>query len=1073
MAKKNFIRGRVLLTPRCQEFFDPAVVERGREYYRGGRVRFEATGVRELRGTVEGGASYNVSLSWNEEGTRYCLTCDCPRYLSGEFCKHTWALLLSAEGNGQRYLCGPGLRLLHSPTHDGGGARPELAPGGSSAGWRRQLRALGKVTEKTEPAKLAAEGARRASFALADSSEKEDGPALSLLLQEQRKDGSWGAYQTGSITLADLPHFGDPLDRELLPTLMLHGAYEDPHGSRGFGFGVTNFTGLTLAPELADPVLLRLAAAGRLVQENAKAGGQRRYLPFALAEGPWELTVRLEEKAGLYYPRSTLRRGNDEILLERGFAAVTPSLMRQGECLYPLRHKARPDWLEAAGTLLPFPPSDADEWIELFYLSARAALSLPPGLGWREETGQPKPIAECTAESGAGEGFLRCHIYFSYGATKVPANSGRTGVADRAARRLYLRDEAAEAAYLKPTGEGAILLRAEVFAAWAEERLKEGWKISVDQKNLRAPQEVRARVSSGIDWFELRPGISFAAEEANAEAILSALRSRSAYVTLGDGSLGLLPGQWLERMQKLVDWEDGSARETLRFRRGRGPLLAAMLTQELACESDAEFGALLSEVAYGRAPSPGKADPGFGGTLRAYQEAGLGWLRYLARIGCGGILADDMGLGKTVQVLARLHEEYRRGAAGPSLIVVPKSLLFNWQDEARRFAPGLSVTVHTAAARQRAASRTFGHDIVLVTYAMLRQDIEFFTSREFHYFVADEAQAIKNPDSQTYKACLQIRARHRLAMSGTPVENSGADLMALVEFATPGLLGKTLRQKLKAARAGGDGDDLRLLTRALRPFILRRTKQQVLPELPAKTEQTILIELTPPERRRYDALAKHFRAQVGEAIAGGGFGGSQMLILQALLRLRQAACHGGMIDEAGKGEESAKLSMLVEDLAQLAAEGHRALVFSQFTKLLDFTGEALNKSGISYERLDGSTPSEARRAAVERFQAPGGSSVFLISLKAGGVGLNLTAASYVFLLDPWWNPAAEAQAIDRCHRIGQTSAVTAYRFIAKDTVEEKVLELQKDKRALADSLLGEETKVLSRLTAEEVMALLD
>ncbi|MCB1055571.1 MAG: DEAD/DEAH box helicase, partial [Acidobacteria bacterium] len=341
------------------------------------------------------------------------------------------------------------------------------------------------------------------------------------------------------------------------------------------------------------------------------------------------------------------------------------------------------------------------------------------------------------------------------------------------------------------------------------------------------------------------------------------------------------------------------------------------------------------------------------------------------------------------------------------------------------------------------------------------------------YVVLDEAQAIKNASSQAAKAARLLQAHHRLALSGTPIENHLGELWSLFEFLNPGMLGRssTFRSLIGQGNGNGLPDDGReLLARAVRPFILRRTKEQVIRDLPNKTEQTLFCEMEPRQRRLYDELRGHYRATLLERVAQHGLGGSQMQVLEALLRLRQAACHPGLIDPQRTAEASAKLDVLLPSLEEICDQGHRALVFSQFTSLLAIVRQRLEHAGLEYEYLDGQT--RDRQARVERFQNGDGPPVFLISLKAGGLGLNLTAADYVFILDPWWNPAAEAQAIDRAHRIGQTRRVLAYRLICRDTVEEKILELQRQKRDLADAIVRTDDGMMKHLTKEDLESLL-
>jgi SNF2 family DNA or RNA helicase len=543
----------------------------------------------------------------------------------------------------------------------------------------------------------------------------------------------------------------------------------------------------------------------------------------------------------------------------------------------------------------------------------------------------------------------------------------------------------------------------------------------------------------------------------------------------------MLPEDWLKKYGLLAGL--GSAEEDhLRFRRSQVGVLDALLAAQPESTCDEVFAQARDRLRSFAGIAPADPEPGFTGRLRGYQREGLGWLDFLQQFGFGGCLADDMGLGKTVQVLALLESRRilraaspsRNGSAhgpGPSLVVVPKSLVFNWKQEAARFTPHLRLLDHTGTARTKAGEHFDDYDLVITTYGTLRRDALLFKDVQFDYCILDEAQMIKNAGSESAKAARLLKSDHRLALSGTPVENHLGELWSLFEFLNPGMLGSATVFRLGGLGARNPDEETRaLLARALRPFILRRTKDQVAKDLPRKLEQTIYCELEPAQRQQYDELREHYRQTLLGRIESAGINKSKIQILEALLRLRQAACHPGLIDKKKTGAASAKLDALLPQIAEVLDEGHKILVFSQFTSFLAIVRDRLDADKIPYEYLDGRTRNRAAR--VERFQNDPDCKLFLISLKAGGLGLNLTAAEYVFLLDPWWNPAVEAQAIDRTHRIGQTRPVFAYRLIARDTVEEKVLELQRSKRALADAIINADNSVIRNLGREDLELLL-
>jgi len=657
-------------------------------------------------------------------------------------------------------------------------------------------------------------------------------------------------------------------------------------------------------------------------------------------------------------------------------------------------------------------------------------------------------------------------------------------------------------------GETALLLPAARMGSATDELLRQGWRVFADDKPVRASAAPRLTIASGVDWFELHGQVEFQMTDGRTQRvslpeILAAARAGRAMIDLDDGARGLLPQQWLDEHALLTAL--GETRDDhLRFRANQAQWLDALISEDELEQVDERFEVWRERLATFTKVEPIPPAPSFQGELRPYQQEGLGWLRFLNEFGMGGILADDMGLGKTVQVLALLDRVYgvgleaaplgpvesgaavespgseATGAANPSLIVVPRSVLFNWAEEAERFAPQLKVLGYAGPDRGALLNELPDAHVVLTSYGLLRRDIDDLQKQPFEYVVLDEAQAIKNPKSQAAQAARLLQASRRLALTGTPVENHLGDLWSIFEFLNPGMLGNgsTFAEMVKSgAQEISSSEAATQAARALRPFIFRRTKQQVLRDLPDKTEQTLYCEMEPPQREVYQELLNHYRHSLlstgddpragSEAALGGG---QSMMVLEALLRLRQAACHPGLLDSARAGEPSAKLEVLLDQLSELIDEGHKALVFSQFTSMLSIVRNRLDELGIVYEYLDGQT--RHRKRCVDRFQNDDAVAAFLISLKAGGLGLNLTAADYVFILDPWWNPAVEQQAIDRAHRIGQTRHVFAYRLICQDTVEQRIAELQKKKRDLADAIVGGQENLIRTLTRDDLELLL-
>jgi superfamily II DNA or RNA helicase len=542
-------------------------------------------------------------------------------------------------------------------------------------------------------------------------------------------------------------------------------------------------------------------------------------------------------------------------------------------------------------------------------------------------------------------------------------------------------------------------------------------------------------------------------KSASPEAVLRAWQAGADIVALDGGGWGRVPMAWLG--------EHGNLLADLLSARGEGGTLPAYalpdakrLADELGIAAP-DLRALAPLVADFTGIPPARLPDDLAAELRPYQRTGVDWLVFCRDAQMGCVLADDMGLGKTLQTLCAVR--------GRTLVVCPTSVAPNWVNEARRFRPGLRVALYHGARR----SLDEEADLTITTYPLLRNDAELLAAVAWDVVVLDEAQAIKNPDSQLARAAYKLRGGWRVSLSGTPIENRLDELWSQLNFVNPGLLGarRDFATRWEQPIAAGDREALARLRTRIKPFVLRRKKVDVEPELPPRTEDVLWVELDERERAAYDAIRAATQAEIVALLEQGG---GVMAALEALLRLRQAACHRGLLP-GQHADGSTKLSTLMDSLTEAAAEGHKALVFSQWTSLLDKVEPALADAGLAWTRLDGST--KDRGAVVAQFQDAGGPPVMLLSLKAGGTGLNLTAASYVFLLDPWWNPAAEDQAADRAHRIGQDKPVMIYRLVARDTVEERVIELQARKRALAAAAL-DGAEAAASITREDLLALL-
>lgn len=564
------------------------------------------------------------------------------------------------------------------------------------------------------------------------------------------------------------------------------------------------------------------------------------------------------------------------------------------------------------------------------------------------------------------------------------------------------------------------------------------------------------QLSFTVDAEAAAPGepAASARNEASPEAVLKAFRDGLGVVPLSGGGWAPLPLDFLEQQGHLLADFLAARDKTGKVATAALPVLGKLC--EALNQPPPPGLERLAPLFEGFESIPEASLPeGLTATLRPYQRAGVNWLCFLRHAELGAILADDMGLGKTLQALCAL--------GGQSLVVCPKSLLFNWAREIERFLPGAKVCVYHGPKRQLDPEA----QLTLTTYAVLRLDTDALSAISWDCAVLDEAQAIKNPESQGAQAAYALSARFRVALSGTPIENRLDELWSLFHFTNRGLLGGRADFQARYAEpiATGRPEAAARLHELVRPFVLRRLKRDVAPELPPRTDVVLYVELEEPERAVYDGIYAATKREVLDKLS---LGGNVMQVLEALLRLRQAACHSALIPGV-HADTSSKLELLMHELDESAADGHKALVFSQWTSLLDLVEPELRAKDIRFARLDGKT--QNRGEVVEEFQSETGPPVLLSSLKAGGVGLNLTAADHVFLLDPWWNPAAEDQAADRAHRIGQEKSVMVYRVVAKDTVEERILELQERKRALAEAALSG-TGQGAGLTREDLLALL-
>jgi superfamily II DNA or RNA helicase len=1073
------------LKSRFASQFNPKIRDRGVAYFRSGAVTILEHSDFYLLAQVKGKLDYFVQLLLSLNSLD--VACTCPYFADGEDCKHIWATMLAAD---RRNLLSDADRLGPLKlVYDNNGLKglqlledDEPAPGPQRL-WQQQLSVITSSIKNVRPAQRNPWPDNREIYYIVDPQSSRASGLLNIEIdfRERNKKGAWGKIKKARIRQDQLGELSDPSDREILSLLM--GA-KDPYWS-AYSYGGFDLPNpFILSNTLQSLLLARMCATGRCMFRPEAKDAELNQLEWDEATA-WQFWLVVRRTDDEYSLNPVLRNGSDEI--EFSAAPLTTDAVVVGPDFRIARFTAKGAraWTAALRTsgALRVPASECQQLMaQLLDLPSIPNLEVPPELEFERVRFSPQPhLIVRKSEFARYKIELEAKLLFDYGGVEIDHVDTRDGLYDRERNRYIERDFESEENALTLLNTLSIKrgsqypetlrLTPRNLPRAVTSLLAKGWRVEAEGKLYRNPGSSSLSVSSGIDWFELHGSLNFGEDlEVKLPQLLAALRRGQKVIALGDGSFGVLPEEWLQRYDFLASF-GVTEEDHLRFQRTQTGVLDALLAVRPEITCDETFAHIRKEWQNFDGIKPVAAPHGFVGQLRDYQREGLGWFKFLRRFKFGGCLADDMGLGKTVQVLALL-ESRRNGDSRPSLVVVPRSLIFNWQQEAARFTPKLRVLSHTGSERIKGTAHFENYDLILTTYGTLRRDVIHFDEVEFDFVILDESQAIKNAGTETAKAARLLKSQQRLALSGTPIENHLGELWSLFEFLNPGMLGSaSVFQFSTNGTQKPDEESRAMLSRALRPFILRRTKQQVAKELPEKLEQTIYCEMDEQQRRQYEELRDYYRHSLLERVSHQGINKSKIQILEALLRLRQMACHPALV--AGSVDAvtpNAKLDVLLPRLSEVTEEGHKGIVFSQFTSFLSIIRKRLDHQGVAYEYLDGKTRN--RGVAVERFQSDPNCKLFLISLRAGGQGLNLTAAEYVFLLDPWWNPAVEAQAIDRAHRIGQTNRVFAYRLITRDTVEEKVLELQATKRQLADAIINADNSLMRNITGEDLRLLL-
>lgn len=1073
------------LTERLGNNFSDTIQNRGRAYFMEGSVSIDSMDPDNVEASVFGSDEYAVSILFSLK--RIDMYCDCP-YMDEyrDACKHLWALLLELDRVGYQ----PGVNIDKAKVYlDDFDEDEEEDYFDFNSSFKHKIKSplpqlpqpswrdlISKVTRSQMLFQEANTSLPLCSFVIKPlESIRAQKLLVEVALKYRKKDGSPGRPESASSARKFLEH-GTGLEQQIFSLLMAQGMYSY-YGDMKHYIPIKSVATLLSLLESYG----HTAVIGRTLDEQWPLKVDK--------EGNWRFVVDILEEGQVLTMRPVLRRGEESIPLEE-----------LGVIFYgdPMAFFHKGTFGKAEGRLsfawISFfrekkePVTIAVDEVDLFYESLGEAGGNIPDLSWPDHfwretlpTQAPIPFFQLEFLCSQVKGALEFEYSMGQNGDKVYAGAFQSGEAItdfkkrlRAPRNLEMEKKAVEAVnsltgiVFDPSRQEWILGRDGLME---NIRLLMEMGIEVlaqDRKKVQSMKSFNLSVSSGIDWFDLEGHASFGDTNVSVLELLNAMQKGDRFVRLSNGDSGLLPEEWLKKNQWLLELgqkqkDDG----TIRFHKAHAGAIQGLSEDEyFPAKFDVSSKDFFKKLAGFSGIEEINPSAQFKGTLRDYQKAGLSWLAFLKDFGFGGILADDMGLGKTVQVLALFLHTGVMKQKKPTLVVAPTSLIFNWMDEVNKFAPSLDVVNFTGLARKGLLEGALSGKIILTTYGVLRRDIDTFKEMDFFYVVLDEAQAMKNTETITAKSVRALKADHRLALSGTPVENHLGELWSLKSFLNPGLLWRKEYFNSKySGKKEVEAEDLEKLRRLVHPFILRRKKEDVLTELPTKSEQIIHCEMLPPQRKLYNEIRDFFRSKVLGHVDSKGINKSRMTILEGLLRLRQVACHPALVRSASKAK-SAKLETLMEMVGEAVEEGHKVLIFSQFVTMLDLIKPSVQGKKIPYAYLDGRTI--RRKEEVKKFQEDKDCKLFLISLRAGGHGLNLTAASYVFIFDPWWNPAVEAQATDRAHRIGQTQKVFTYRLITKDTVEEKIMALQEKKRELVGSIISGEGSLFKKIGREDI-----
>ncbi|MBM4423567.1 MAG: serine/threonine protein kinase [Chloroflexi bacterium] len=1079
-------------------YADRQSIQRGREYHRRGHVwNVELVNDNEALCSVEGNSGeYEVTIKLNDNG-QLRFSCDCPYADDGKFCKHMVASVLELKDY---------LKEEEDNDEDEEEVAAPVPQARTSINWQKKLgETLALLPRKS------AGGNRLNRYAVAV-----------VLSRSRYSHYSYMGYQHGYALspcvirendwspLQEVEGFDPERVNRLLETTTNWIKVNEPYFQTLNPKGCLNldYEAISFIDIIRGVSRIYGNAGAHLANflvMVAKAGipiflGKTDYPPkverrLKIHPDPIELQIDLQADESKLSLWAGFEQNGTFAHIRKKIEAVTnnPVWVLMDDTLAQIENSRALEVISAFP--IEIPNGQVELFREQYFPLIAQSLPIKSGLvHWNDVHAEPVPRLYLRDDDK--DKTLRADLRFGYGEHELPLGKGEAFAVKTAPDswdllRLHRQLEREQHFYqlltdpiyrLKRAGVnrpyGTLELRARAhpfnfllhsiplltqagFEIYGEENLKLG-------KINRATPTLRVSITSGIDWFDLQTIVAFGDQQISFRDVRKALKRGERYVKLADGSVGQISDEWLEKYKHLwnlaEETEDGFRLADVHL-----PLLDSLLEDNASIQTPPELAQRRERFRHFERIEPRALPEGFTGELRPYQKHGFDWLHFLREYNFGGVLADDMGLGKTVQVLAFLQSLKERAETKlTSLLVVPKSLIANWQRESEKFTPNLRFLEYMGNFRNKDTSIFNDYDVILTTYGTMLRDVELLREHKFNYVILDESQAIKNPLAKSAKAARLLKADRRLVMTGTPVENNTFELWSQFAFLNPGLLGN--RDYFKSAfanpiEARGDEDAAKTLRKLVYPFILRRTKEQVAPELPPRTERIVYTDMGAAQKKLYVQTRERYRAELLGLIESEGINDARFKILEGLLRLRQIAIHPALVEKNYRGD-APKFEVLLETLETLQAENHKALVFSQFVETLKLVRRELDGRKIKYVYLDGQT--QNRQSRVDQFQNDPHYPFFLISLKAGGTGLNLTAADYVIHLDPWWNPAVEMQASDRAHRIGQNKPVFVYKIIARDTVEEKILQLQERKRALVRSLITTEASFFKSLTREDV-----